>query len=95
LGAEGMEVHMAYLSKEERRQRIRELVQEKTGVDCPTLVVEQIEESMGPVVRVFYWCNEEDRDKNEHLQHIRLDNEEAESIGVSRAARRPNRDMNQ
>jgi hypothetical protein len=37
------------LSKEEQRQRIRELVRKKPGVDWPTLQVGEIEKAMSSV----------------------------------------------
>ena len=85
---------MAYLSEEEQRQRIIALVRMHTGVDCPTLDVEDIVNALGSL-RVFYWCRTEDVGEREHLKYLTLTDEEAESIGVRRAVRRPNRDMNQ
>jgi hypothetical protein len=79
---------------EEQRQRIIALVRLHTGVDCPTLDVEDIVDALGSV-RVFYWCRTEDVGEREHLKYLTLTDEEAESIGVRRAVRRPNRDMNQ
>ena len=79
---------------EEQRQRIIALVRLQTGVDCPTLDVEDIVNALGSV-RVFYWCRTEDVGEREHLKYLTLTDEEAESIGVRRAVRRPNRDMNQ
>lgn len=77
---------MAYLSKEERRQRIIALVKEKTGVDCPELEVQDIWNAFDSV-RVFYWCEAQDVENNKLLKHIRLDDKEAESIGVNRIPR--------
>jgi hypothetical protein len=76
---------MAYLS-EGLRQRIRELVRKKTGVDCPTLKVDDIENAIVPV-RVIYWCKQEDEGKDELQKQLLLTNEEAESIGVNRTPR--------
>jgi hypothetical protein len=73
---------MAYVSNEERRRRIIALVKEKTGMDCPKLEVEDIENAMGSV-KVFYWCEGETAG-NHTLEHIRLDDEEAERIGINR-----------
>jgi hypothetical protein len=79
---------------EEQRQRIIALVRLQTGVDCPTLDVEDIVNALGSV-RVFYWCRKEDVGEREHLKYLTLTDEEAESIGVRRTVRRPDRDMNQ
>ena len=51
---------MFYFSKEEQRKRIMALVLKKTGIDCPTLEVQDIWKTMGPKVTVFYWCRKED-----------------------------------
>ena len=79
---------------EEQRQRIIALVRMHTGVDCPTLDVEDIVNALGSV-RVFYWCRTEDVGEREHLKYLTLTDEEAASIGVSTTVRRPDRDMNQ
>jgi hypothetical protein len=79
---------------EEQRQRIIALVRLQTGVDCPTLHVEDIVNALGSV-RVFYWCRTEDVGQREHLKYLSLTDEEAESICVRMAVRRPDRDMNQ
>jgi len=79
---------------EEQRQRIIALVRLHTGVDCPTLDVEDIVNALGSV-RVFYWCRTEDVGQREHLKYLTLTDEEAETIGVRRTVRRPDRDMNQ
>jgi hypothetical protein len=79
---------------EEQRQRIIALVRLQTGVDYPTLEVEDIKNALGSV-RVFYWCRTEDVGEREHLKYLTLTDEEAESIGVRMAVRRPDRDMNQ
>ncbi len=50
---------MTYLSDEEQRQRIIEGVRKEALVDCPTLVVERIENA-GHAVTVYFWCKEED-----------------------------------
>jgi hypothetical protein len=67
------------LSEEEQRQRVRELVRKKTGVDWPTLKVVGIEKSMSSVT-LFYWCRKEDVGKRDHEHLLELSNEEAESI---------------
>jgi hypothetical protein len=82
------------LSEEEQRQRIRELVRKKTGVDWPTLKVVEIEKAMSSVT-LFYWCTKEDVGKRGRQKQLDLTDEEAESIGANRSVRRPNGDMNQ
>jgi hypothetical protein len=69
------------LSEEEQRQRVRELVHKKTGVDWPTLKVVGIEKAMSSVT-VFYWCTKEDVGKRGHQQQLELTEEEAESIAI-------------
>jgi hypothetical protein len=71
----------AYLSEEEQRQRIRELVRKKTGVDWPTLRVGDIQKSMSSVT-LFYWGTKEDVGKRWHQKQLELTDEEAESIGA-------------
>jgi hypothetical protein len=44
---------MTYLSDEQQRQRIIEVVRREAHVDCPTLVVERIENA-GHAVTVFF-----------------------------------------
>jgi hypothetical protein len=84
----------AYLSEEEKRQRIRELVRKKTGVDWPTLHVGDIEKAMSSVT-LFYWCTKEDVGKRWLQKQLELSDEEAESIiGANRSVGRPHRDMN-
>jgi len=69
------------LSEEEQRQRVRELVRKNTGVDWPTLKVDEIEKAMSSVT-VFYWCTKEDVGKRGRQKQLELTDEEAESIGV-------------
>jgi hypothetical protein len=76
---------MTYLSYEEQGQRIIEVVRKEALVDCPTLVVERIENS-GYTVTVFFWCKEEDAEKDELVQGLILAEEDAEYIGVNRTA---------
>jgi hypothetical protein len=71
----------AYLSEEQQRQRVRELVRKKTGVDWPTLQVVGIEKAMSSVT-VFYWRTREDVGKRGHQQRLELTDEEAESIAI-------------
>ena len=70
------------MSEEEQRQRVRELVRKKTGVDWPTLKVVGIEKSMSSVT-LFYWCTKEDVGKRGHQKQLELTDEEAESIGIN------------
>jgi hypothetical protein len=53
------------LSEEVQRQRIRELVRKKTGVDWPELRVGDIQKSMTSTT-VFYWGTKEDIGKRWH-----------------------------
>jgi hypothetical protein len=69
------------LSEEEKRQRVRELVREKTGLDWPELQLAEIEKAMSSVT-LFYWCTKEDVGKRGHEKQLDLTDEEAESIGV-------------
>ncbi len=69
------------MSEEEQRQRVRELVRKKTGVDWPELKVVGIEKSMSSAT-VFYWRRKEDVGKRDHEQLLELTDEEAESIAI-------------
>ena len=69
------------MSEEQQRQRVRELVRKKTGVDWPTLEVDNIEKKMSSVT-LFYWCTKEDVGKRGHQKQLELTDEEAESIGA-------------
>src|SRR5687767_12984510 len=71
----------AYLSEEQQRQRTRELVRKKTGLDWPTLKVGDIEKAMSSVT-LFYWCTKEDVGKRGHQKQLELTDEEAESIAI-------------
>jgi len=82
------------LSEEQQRQRVRELVRKKTGVDWPTLQVDEIKKAMSSVT-LFYWCTKEDVGKRWLKKQLELTDEEAESIGANRSVGRPNTDMNQ
>ena len=64
------------MSEEEKRQRIRELVRKKTGIDWPTLRVGDIQKSMSSAT-VSYWCTEEDVGKRGHQKQLELTDEEA------------------
>ena len=69
------------MSEEEQRQRLRELVRKKTGVDWPELQVVDIQKSMSSAT-VFYWCTKEEVGKLGHQKQLELTDEEAESIGA-------------
>ena len=69
----------AYLSEEQQRQRIRELVRNKTGLDWPELKIADIEKAMSSVT-LFYWCKEEDVGKRWLQKQLELTDEEAESL---------------
>ena len=70
------------MSEEEKRQRIRELVRKKTGVDWPELQVGEIEKAMSSVT-LFYWCTQEDVGKRGRQKQLELTDEEAESIAIN------------
>jgi hypothetical protein len=69
------------LSEEQQRQRIRELVRKKTGMDWPELKVAEIEKAMSSVT-LFYWCTKKEVGKRGHEKQLELTDEEADSIGV-------------
>jgi hypothetical protein len=69
------------LGEEEQRQRVRQLVRKKTGVDWSELTVIGIEKAMSSAT-VFYWCRKEDVGKGRHEKQLELTDEEAESIGA-------------
>ena len=69
------------MSDEEQRQRVRELVRKKTGVDWPELKVADIEKAMSSVT-LFYWGTKKEVGKRGHEKQLELTDEEAESIGV-------------
>jgi hypothetical protein len=69
------------LSEEQQRQRVRELVRKKTGVDWPELQVGEIEKAMSSVT-LFYWCTKKEVGKRGHQKQLELTDEEADSIGV-------------
>ena len=71
------------MSEEQQRQRIRELVRKKTGLDWPTPQVVEIEKAMSSVT-LFYWCTKEDVGKRWLQKQLDLTDEEAESIGANR-----------
>ena len=67
------------MNEEEQRQRIRELVRKKTGVDWPELKVGGIQKAMTSTT-VLYWCTEKDVGKRGHEKQLELTDEEAKSI---------------
>ena len=70
------------MSEEQQRQRVRELVRKKTGVDWPTLKVADIKKAMSSVT-LFYWCTKEDVGKRGRHKQLELTDEEAESIAIN------------
>ena len=70
------------MSKEEQRQRVRELVRKNTGVDWPELQVVDIEKTMSSAT-VICWCRKEDVGKRGHEKQLELTNEEAEFISIN------------
>jgi hypothetical protein len=69
------------LSEEQQRQRVRELVRNKTGMDWPELKVGDIQKAMSSVA-LFYWCTKEDVGKRGREKQLELTDEEAESIAI-------------
>jgi hypothetical protein len=69
------------LNEEQQRQRVRELVQKKTGLDWPELTVGDIEKAMSSVT-LIYWGTKEEVGKRWHEKQLELTDEEADSIGV-------------
>jgi hypothetical protein len=70
------------LSEEQQRQRVRELVRKKTGVDWPELQVGDIEKAMSSVT-LFYWCTKKEVGKRGHQKQLELTDEEAESMTIN------------
>jgi len=70
------------LSEEEQRQRVRELVRKKTGMDWPQLKVDDIQKAMSSVT-LFYWWTMEDVGKRGHQKQLELTDEEAESVAIN------------
>ena len=82
------------MSEEQQRQRIRELVRKKTGLDWPELQVADIEQAMSSVT-LYYWCTKEEVGKRWLQKQLELTDEEADSIiGANSSVGRPNREMN-
>jgi hypothetical protein len=69
------------LSEEQQRQRIRELVRKKTGLDWPELTVGEIEKAMSSVT-LYYWGKKEEVGKRWHEKQLELTDEEADYIGI-------------
>jgi hypothetical protein len=69
------------LSEDQQRQRVRELVRKKTGMDWPELKVGDIEKAMSSVT-LYYWCTKEEVGNRGHQKQLDLTDEEADSIGV-------------
>jgi hypothetical protein len=69
------------LSEEQQRQRVRELVRKKTGMDWAELNVAEIERAMSSVT-VFYWATKKEVGKRGREKQLELTDEEAESIGA-------------
>jgi hypothetical protein len=69
------------LSEEDQRQRVRELVRKKTGLDWPELEVGEIEKAMSSVT-LYYWGKKEEVGKRWHEKRLELTDEEADSIGI-------------
>jgi hypothetical protein len=69
------------LSEEEKRQRIRELVRKKTGLDWPELTVGDIEKAMSSAT-LYYWGKKEEVGKRWHQKQLELTDEEADYIGI-------------
>ena len=69
------------MSEEEQRQRIRELVRKKTGLDWPELKVVDIEKAMSSVT-LYYWGKKEEVGKRWHQKQLELTDEEADYIGI-------------
>jgi hypothetical protein len=69
------------LSEEQQRQRVRELVRKKTGLDWPEMKVVEIEKAMSSVT-LYYWGTKEDVGKRGREKQLELTDEEAESIAI-------------
>jgi hypothetical protein len=69
------------LSEEQQRQRVRELVRKKTGMDWPELTVVEIEKAMSSVT-LYYWGKKEEVGKRWHQKQLELTDEEADYIGI-------------
>ena len=77
-----LEAITAYLSEEQQRQRVRELVRKQTGMDWPELTVVDIQKSMSSVT-LFYWGTKEEVGKRWHQKQLELTDEEANSIAIN------------
>jgi hypothetical protein len=70
------------LSEEQQRQRVRELVRKKTGMDWPELKVDDIQKAMSSVT-LYYWGTKEDVGKRGREKQLELTDEEAESVAIN------------
>jgi hypothetical protein len=70
-----------YLSDEEQRQRVREVVQRETGEDCPDLVVLRANAILGGGL-VDYRCGEDGRSGS-----LNLSPEDARYVGIDMSVR--------
>ena len=70
------------MSEEQQRQRVRELVRKKTGMDWPELTVGEIEKAMSSVT-LYYWGTKKEVGKLGHQKQLELTDEEAESITIN------------
>ncbi len=75
------EADIVYLSNEERRQRVIEVVRRETGVDCPELEVVRARARLGGGI-VFYRC-EEDAPSDSLI----LTPEDARYVGIDMSVR--------
>jgi hypothetical protein len=75
------EANIAYLSNEERRQRVIEVVWREIGVDCPELEVVCARARLGGGI-VFYRCKEGDPSDN-----LMLTPEDARYVGIDMSVR--------
>ena len=69
------------MSEEQQRQRVRELVRKKPGMDWAELKVGDVEKTMSSVT-VFYWATKKEVGKRGREKQLELTDEEADSIGV-------------
>jgi hypothetical protein len=69
------------LSEEQQRQRVRELVRKKTGLDWPELTVGDIDKAMSSAT-LYYWGKKEEVGKRWHEKQLELTDEEADYIGI-------------
>jgi hypothetical protein len=75
------EANIAYLSDEEQRQRVIEIVRRETGVDCPELEVVRARARLGGGI-VFYRCEE-----GAPSDSLMLTSEDARYVGIDMSVR--------